>query len=125
MFTTHVLAGTTIVPDGASSTLSDLEEGVRHMALVPRYKRRLFGEAVIGALERSHTTDRFTRSMLPGPTEKDQDTAFFFMTLAIPQFELVGGYEGYWKGRRKFLEVYAFALLEKHRNLKRGRRHCD
>jgi hypothetical protein len=39
--------------------------------------------------------------------------------LAIPPFDLEGGYEGYRKGRRKFLEIYAFALLEKHRTLKR------
>jgi hypothetical protein len=41
------------------------------------------------------------------------------MTLAIPKFELSEGYEGYRKARRKILEIYAFSLLEKYRELKR------
>ena len=41
------------------------------------------------------------------------------MTLAIPTFELADGYEGYRQVRRKFLEIYAFALAEKFRQLKR------
>lgn len=119
LFTTNMLAGTTIVPKGVPFSLSDLEQGIRHMALVPRYKRRLFGEAIIGAFEKSHTADRFTRAILPGPTEKDRDTGFFFMTLAIPRFEVEGGYAGYREVRRKLLEIYAFSLLEKYRDLKR------
>lgn len=118
-FTKNMLAGTTIVPDGMPPELSELEKGIRHMALVPRYKRRLFGEAILDALEKSKNTDRFTRSLLPGPSDPQRDTAFFFMTLAIPKFELAEGYEGYRKARRKLLEVYAFALAEKFRELKR------
>jgi hypothetical protein len=88
------------------------------MALVPRYKRRILGEAIIDALEKSTKADRFTRTFLPGPEESDRDTAYLFLTFAIPNFD-VGGYEGYTKTRRKLLEIYAFALLEKHRELKR------
>ncbi len=118
-FTTNMLAGTTIVPDGAPFVLSDLEQGIRHMALVPRYKRRLLGEGIVDALKKSNTADRFTRAFLPGPEDTDRETGFFFMTLAIPTFEVKGGYEEYRSVRRKFLEIYAYALLEKHRDLKR------
>jgi hypothetical protein len=114
-----MLAGTTIVPDGTPFVVSDLEQGIRHMALVPRYKRRLFGAAILDALEKSNTTDRFTRSFLPGPNDAEHETGFFFMTLAIPKFELAKGYEGYRTVRRKMLEVYGFSLLEKYRELKR------
>jgi hypothetical protein len=87
--------------------------------LVPRFKRRLFGEAIIGALEKSKGVDRFARSLLPGPDDPDQETAFFFMTMAVPDFELPDGYNGYRKTRQKFLQVYAYALAEKFRHLKR------
>ena len=86
-----MLAETTIVPDGMPSELSELEKGMRHMALVPRYKHRLFGEAILDALEKSKNTDRFERSLLPGPSDPQRETAFFFMTLAIPKFELAEG----------------------------------
>ncbi len=118
-FTNHMLAGTTVVPDGEPFDLSELEQGIRHMAVVPRYKRRLFSESILEALEIGLTTDRFTRAMLPGPDEQDRETGFFFMTLAVPETQLDGGYEQYRSARRKMLEVYAFALLEKHRQLKR------
>jgi hypothetical protein len=57
--------------------------------------------------------------MLPAADDGDQENGFFFSTLAIPKFEMDGGYEGYRVLRRKFLEIYAYSLLEKNRNLKR------
>lgn len=118
-FTTHMLAGTSVLAEGEEFELSELEQGIHHMALVPRYKRRLFGEALLDAFEKAKTTDRFTRAMLPGPTEKERHTGFFFMTLAIPNIQLEGGYEQYRKARRHMLKTYAYAFLEKYRNLVR------
>lgn len=118
-FTTHMLAGTTILPDGQVFDLFELEQGIRHMALVPRYLRRLMGEAILDALEKGRTADRFTRAFLPGPTEANQETAFFFMTLAPPKFILDGGYQQYRVVRHNMLQSYAFALLQKHPKLKR------
>ena len=118
-FTTHMLAGTTIVPTGTLFELAEHEQGIRHMALVSRCQRRNFGKAILGALEKGKTADRFARAMLPGPTENDRDTGFFFMTLAVPSIELAGGYEQYRSARRNMLETYAFALLEKYRGLVR------
>lgn len=118
-FTTHMLDGTTLVPEGHEFDISSLEQGVRYMALVPRYQRRSFGDAIIDALKIGATADRFTRAMIPGPTEADQDTGFFFMTVAVPTFQLDGGYEQYRTVRRTFLETYAFAFLKKYSKLKR------
>ena len=117
-FTTHMLAGTTIVPDGQPFVLSDLEEGVRHMAVVSRHLRRMLGDGILEALQKGTTTDRFTRAFLPGPTEPNKYTAFFFMTLAAPKFELVGGYEQYRSVRRSMLHTYALAFLHKNPKLK-------
>jgi len=113
-----MLAGTTIVPDGQPFVLSDLEEGVRHMAVVSRHVRRMLGDGILEALQKGTTTDRFTRAFLPGPTESKKDTAFFFMTLAAPKFELVGGYEQYCSVRRTMLYTYALAFLHKNPKLK-------
>ncbi len=117
-FTTHMLAGTTMVPDGLPDALSDLEQGVRHMALVPRYVRRALGDAILDALQKGTTAPRFTRALLPGPTQADQETAFFFMTLAPAKFQLEGGYEQYRTVRRNMLEAYALAFLHRNPKLK-------
>ena len=118
-FTNNMLAGTSLVPDGQKADLASMEEGIRHMALVPRYMRRLLGEAILGALEKGASTDRFTRACVPGPTEVNQDTAFFFMTVAPPKFVLAGGYEQYRTVRRNMLEAYALALLQRNPKQKR------
>ena len=55
---------------------------------------------------------------MPGPTEANRETGFFFMTLAVPSFRLDGGYEQYRNVRRRMLETYAFAFLQKYENLK-------
>ena len=85
-FTTHMLAGTTIVPAGHTFELADHEKGVRHMAVVPRYMRRVFGDAILEAIEKGAGAQRFTRAYLPGPTERDQDTGFLCSAaLALPR----------------------------------------
>ncbi|MGN8118618.1 hypothetical protein [Labrys sp. 22185] len=118
-FTTHMLAGTTIVPNGKSLELSEHERSVRQMALVPRHMRRMLGNALLEAMEKGTTTDRFTRAFLPGPTELDQSTGYFFMTLSPPKFELDGGYEQYRHVRRNMLEAYALVFLRRYPKLER------
>jgi hypothetical protein len=113
-----MLAGTTIIHGDQSIDISDMEQGVRHMALVPRYIRRIWGERLLDALHQGATTDRFTRAFMPGKAEKERDTGFFFMTLALPKFELAGGYEQHRKSRRNMLETYALAFLHKFPSLK-------
>jgi hypothetical protein len=117
-FTTHMLDGTTIVPDGQPFVLSELEEGVRHMAVVPRHLRRMLGDGILDALRKGTKASRFTRGFLPRPNDPEQDTGFFFMTLWVPGFELAGGYEQYRSVRRAMLETYAFSFLQKNPKLK-------
>jgi len=118
-FINTILDGTSIVPEGQPNSVAYQERAVRHMALVSRFQRRLMGEGLIGAFRKSLQHERFTRSFVPGPTDPDQETAFFFMTIALPSFPLPGGYEQYRQGRGSMLEAYAYALLEKHPNLRR------
>ncbi len=119
VFTDTMLAGTTIVPQGETFQLNEQEEGVRHMALVPRHMRREYGRGIIDALQRGASVSRMTRAFLPGPTATEQGTAFFFMTLAVPNIELEKGYEQYRQVRRSMLETYALVFLQRYRNLKR------
>jgi hypothetical protein len=117
-FTTNMLAGTTIIPNGEPFVLSHLEEGIRYMAITPRRLRRILGDAILDAWQKGSTTDRFTRAFIPGTTERDRETGYFFMTLASPKIELAGGYEQYRSVRRNMLETYALALLQKYPGLK-------
>lgn len=118
-FTDNMLAGTTLVPDGDKFDLATHEEGVRHMALVPRHLRRIYGQGIIDVLQRSASTDRITRAFLPAPTDADKETGYFFMTLAVPEVKLSGGYEQYRLVRRRMLETYALTFLRKYPSLKR------
>ena len=118
-FTTPMLAGTTIVPDGHTHDWAKQENGVRHMALVPRFKRRFFGDAILEVVEKAKSADRFTRVFLPGPEDADQETGFFFMTLKLPSTELKGGYQQYRSARRSIMETYALVFLRRYPNLAR------
>lgn len=120
LFAKHLLAGTSVSPDGQTPTdLRTVEQGIRHMALVPRFLRRSFGEAIHGAMDRGRSVSRFARGLFPPRGSQDDDTGFFFMTLAVPARELPDGYIGYRKARSSMLETYAFAMLNKYRHLKR------
>jgi hypothetical protein len=114
-----MLTGTTLTTPNEPFGLQKHEEGVRHMALVPRYLRRLYAEAIAGALENGKTTDRFFRAFLPRPGDPHQDTGFFFMTLAVPDIELDGGYDQYRVVRRNMLECYALTFLARYPHLAR------
>jgi hypothetical protein len=118
-FTTNILGATTLVPEGQSLDVSLHEQGVRHMAIVPRYVRRLLGQGIFEAVEIGKGKDRFTRALLPGPAEDVVDTAFFFMTLRLPANELKGGYEQYRQARRNILETYALTFLRMNPHLER------
>ena len=118
-FTDNILAGTTIVPGGGEFILAHHEEGVRHMALVPRHLRRILGKAILEVLDLGRSADRMTRAVLPGETEANRQTGFFFMTLKVPSQALAEGYDQYRRTRLKMLEIYAMTFLHKHQNLKR------
>ncbi len=119
VFTNHIIAGTSITPAGAPVIVSDVEQCVRHMALLPRFVRRMFGRAVLGALRKSRESDRFTRSFLPGPGSRAPETAFFFLTLAVPEQHLKVGYDQYRSVRRDLIQTYSLALLHRFPTLRR------
>jgi hypothetical protein len=118
-FTNDMLTGTAVVIEEPPFQLQRYEEGVRRMALIPRYQRRMYGTAILDALEKSRGRQRFTRGMLPPPYAPDPETGFFLMTLALPEFALPGGYEQYRRVRRNMLEGYALFFLREHPHLKR------
>jgi hypothetical protein len=117
VFTDHLVAGTTIVPDGEVVDLAYHELGVREMALLTRFERRTNATAVLGVLEKAHTTDRYARLFAPTADAGVGKTGFFFMTLKQPSF--VKDYEQYRLVRRNMMTTYALAFLEANRHLGR------
>lgn len=118
-FASTVLDGTALVPEGQPDAVEYTERALRYMALVTRFRRRLMGDGIAEVLRDSPRHDRFTRSFLPGSTEPDQETGFFFMTFSTPKVTLPGGYDQYRRARLNALETYAYALLEKQPTLRR------
>lgn len=84
------------------------------MALEHRYYRRSHGEAVLGALRRGATEDRFFRAML----SRKSTTGFFVLTLKMIA-RVFRSYDDYRKARTAYLQLYARGLLEQHPHLKR------
>lgn len=120
LFTDHMLNGTSITIDDHKFELSKNELGVRYMALEMRFRRRSHGEAIIGALERGISEDAFFRMMLAPADARDNETAFFIMTLKYQDWmEDKGGYEQYRRKRTERAMVYAHGVLEKYPHLKR------
>lgn len=118
-FTDHVMAGTSLVPDGESAEISDQELGVREMAQLSRFVRRSYGAGVLEALEEGQNAKIFMRAFIAGPRQPHAETGFFYVTVKIPPFELGGGYKRYREVRMSILETYAYNLLRKNPQLKR------
>ena len=119
-FTTHIIDGTSITPDGYEFDLKKSELGVRYMALEPRFARRSHGEAVRGTLEFGMTRNRFFRTIMSPTDAKCNETAFFIHTLKyLNWMEQEGGYKKYRAKRAECTQVYARGLLEAYPHLKR------
>ncbi|MDE0623876.1 MAG: hypothetical protein OXH83_19605 [Bryobacterales bacterium] len=119
-FTTHMLNGTSITPDGYEFDLKKSELGVRYMALEPRFVRRSHGEAVRGALEIGVTRSRFFRTIMSSVEAKPNETAFFIHTFKyLNWMERDGGYKKYRAKRAECTQVYARGLLEAYPHLTR------
>ena len=118
-FTDHLLAGTSLVPDGHSAEIELQELAVRQMALVSRFDRRSYGAGVLDALEEGQKARVFMRAFIPGKAHPQADTGFFFVSVKIPEIELAGGYQQYREGRTRILEAYALTLLRKNPQFKR------
>lgn len=120
VFTNHMLNGTSITLEGHEFDLRRNELGVRYMALVPRFARRSHSEAVAGALQKGRHSDKFVRVMLSPAGTKQNETAFFILTVKyLDWMEAKGGYEKYRVMRSRMAQIYARGLLERHSHLKR------
>ncbi|MCY4584078.1 MAG: hypothetical protein OXE50_14975 [Chloroflexi bacterium] len=119
-FTTHMLDGTSITLDDHEFKLRENELGVRHMALVPRFIRRIHSEAIVGALQRGQHVDRFVRVMMSAAGTKQNETAFFIFTVKYVDWRKIkAGYENYRIMRSRTAQIYARGLLERYSHLKR------
>jgi hypothetical protein len=121
VFTTPMMDGTTIVPEGRQFALSTYEVAVRHMALENRFRRRILGNAILEAMEEGRQTDRFVRIMVAPEMSQQCETGYFFMTLKCPQDFGTSeeGYQRYRVGRRNMLEAYAYAVMKRYHYLER------
>lgn len=97
-FTQHMLGGTSIVIDGSEYNLKNSELAARYMALECRFRRRSHGEAIEGAMREGMKRDQFFRAMLPLESSKDNETAFFFLSMACRSFTVVSTISGSLEG---------------------------
>ena len=121
-FTTNMLNGTSITPDGFDFDLRRDEVGVRHLALLSRFMRRAHGQALLGALEKGKDVDRFCRVIMAPAGSKESETAFFIQTFNYAVWaeflESKGGYELYRQKRMDLAIIYGRGLLERYPHLK-------
>lgn len=116
-FTDHMLAGTTLTPDGTAFEIGRHEVGVRHMALESRLARRVLGKNILKILN-NRTKNRNFGCTLP-PVDTTDGLAYGFMTLAHPKTKLAGGYEQYRRVRSTMLQTYCFGILKQYPNIRR------
>ena len=119
-FTNSMLDGTSITLEGYDFDLRKNEIGVRQMALVPRFVRRSYSEAIAGAFEKGKKSDTYFRAMMGREGAKESETAFFILTVKYHDWiEAKGSYEKYREMRAGLAQIYAQGLLERHAYLKR------
>ena len=118
VFTDHMLAGTTIIPDGSPFEIAKYELGVRHMAQEPRLYRRGLSQGILGLLEIAHKQQRTFRTIFPPPEKPANGIGYVFLTLAHPPKPLLGGYEQYRQARINMLYAYCDSVLYKYSHLK-------
>ncbi|MDO8883298.1 hypothetical protein, partial [Pseudotabrizicola sp.] len=121
-FTTNMLNGTSITPEGYSFDLRRDEAGIREMALLSRYLRRAHGQAFLGALEKGKDVDRFCRVIMAPAGAKDCATAFFIQTFNYAKWidflKEKGGYETYRQKRTDLAIIFGKGLLERYPHLR-------
>ena len=121
-FTTNMLNGTSITPEGYDFDLRRDEAGIRHLALLSRFMRRAHGQAFLGALEKGKDVDRFCRAIMAPAGSKECETAFFIQTFNYAMWEKFlesqSGYELYRQKRTDLAIIYGRGLLERYPHLR-------
>jgi hypothetical protein len=119
-----LLAGTTAIAFGQKSTVASAEPGLRFMAMENRFSRRVYAEAIEGAIANAKELrqDRYFRVILPDQPVDNAKLAYAVMILSYPAFaeargEAENGYHQYREYRLKVLEAYCLAMLMDNRDL--------
>ena len=119
-FTTNMLNGTSITLDGSEFDLKKHEDGVRYMALERRLNRRNYGEAIGEALEKGRTEEMFFRLLMNPADAKENETAFFILTVQYPGATVEDdSYEDYRTVRAYVAITYAKGILTRYPHLGR------
>lgn len=122
LFTDSILKGDAEGAAGQEPDPSEIERGLRSMALEPRLSRRLLGGSVADAMKTAEDkkADRFSRNIVPTAHSADETVGFVFLILAH-HGEVPGpAYDEYRKLRRVMLRGYCLKMLQDNRNLKRA-----
>jgi hypothetical protein len=115
-FTTHIINGTSIVPDGGTFIFKDNEIALKHMAHEPRLMRRMHGDAIEGLLKASNQQSRTMRAVLPDVNANSDRVGYVFMTLKRPE-TLKNNYEQYRSVRIDMLYAYCLGMLMNNRHV--------
>lgn len=118
VFTKPLLDGTSLVPDGQEFNLHKGEMGVRQMALVSRFLRRGHSKALLGALEKGLTEDRFFRMMIDSGDKESAEVGFFILILNYLDWMEAAGYDNFRERRSYLAGLYAEAILARYPKLK-------
>lgn len=122
LFTNSILKGEAEGVTGQEPDPSEMERGLRSMALEPRLSRRLLGSSVVDAMKTAEDkkAEGFARNIVPGPHSADEKVGYVFLVLAHHGDAPGPAYDEYRKRRRVMLRGYCLNMLQSHRNLKRA-----
>lgn len=116
LFADSILSDTAIHYN-AKVEISESEKALRYMALERRLQRRVYGEAIHDAIERTEKNQRRARLFIPRSADEQNETAYVF--LQIPFFSNLYSYQEYRQNRMVYLYAYALNVLVENRFLKR------
>jgi hypothetical protein len=122
LFTDSILKGEAEGATGEEPDPSEMEKGLRSMALEPRLSRRLLGSSMVDAMKLAEAkkADRFARNIVPGGHGADEKVGYVFLILAHHGDAPGPAYDEYRKRRKVMLHGYCLSMLQGDRNLKRA-----
>ena len=122
LFTDSILKGEAEGARGQEPDPSQMERGLRSMALEPRLSRRILGSSVVDAMKTAEDkkADRFARNIVPTPRSADEKVGYVFLILPHHGDAPGPAYDEYRKRRRLMLHGYCLSMLQGNRNLKRA-----
>ena len=85
LFTDSILKGEAEGAKGETPDPSEVEQGLRSLALEPRLSRRLLGSSVVDAMKTAEDkkADRFARDIVPTPRSADEKSVMSFSSSRI------------------------------------------